>query len=79
MSSGLHPPPYGIVRTTDFMFDGMLTLVCVSGIADQGELLIVALIVFGCVTKSKLDNAYGCKHSLPDGIVTQSLCVCHST
>ena len=75
----LASPPNGIVRTADFMFEGMLTLVCVSGMADQGELLVVGLIVFGCVTKFKPDYAYGCRHSLPDGIVTQYLSVCHST
>ena len=47
--------------------------------ADQDELLVVALFVFGCVSKSKLDNAYGCRRSLPDGIVAQCLFICHST
>ena len=35
----------------------------------NGELLIKAINVNDCVTKSKFDNVYGCKHSLPDGIM----------
>jgi len=34
-----------------------------------GSLLIPAINVNDCVTKSKFDNVYGCKHSLPDGIM----------
>jgi len=36
--------------------------------ADKGELLFPAINVNDCVTKSKFDNVYGCRHSLPDGI-----------
>jgi adenosylhomocysteinase len=35
----------------------------------SGELLIKAINVNDCVTKSKFDNVYGCKHSLPDGLM----------
>jgi adenosylhomocysteinase len=35
----------------------------------KGELLIPAINVNDSVTKSKFDNLYGCKHSLPDGIM----------
>ena len=34
-----------------------------------GTLLIPAINVNDSVTKSKFDNLYGCKHSLPDGIM----------
>jgi len=34
----------------------------------KGELLFPAINVNDSVTKSKFDNLYGCKHSLPDGI-----------
>jgi len=34
-----------------------------------GGLLFPAINVNDCVTKSKFDNLYGCKHSLPDGIM----------
>eukprot|EP00916_Digyalum_oweni_P019532 GHVL01032507.1.p1 GENE.GHVL01032507.1~~GHVL01032507.1.p1 ORF type:complete len:475 (+),score=127.11 GHVL01032507.1:31-1455(+) len=37
--------------------------------ADRGELLFPALNVNDCVTKSKFDNIYGCRHSLPDGLM----------
>merc|ERR1712022_104294 len=37
--------------------------------ARGGELLIKAINVNDCVTKSKFDNVYGCRHSLPDGIM----------
>jgi adenosylhomocysteinase len=36
--------------------------------ADKGSLLFPAINVNDSVTKSKFDNLYGCKHSLPDGI-----------
>ncbi len=36
--------------------------------ADRGELLFPAINVNDAVTKSKFDNVYGCRHSLPDGI-----------
>ena len=37
--------------------------------ADKGELLMRAINVNDSVTKQKFDNIYGCKHSLPDGIM----------
>merc|ERR1740129_2264993 len=36
--------------------------------AKEGNLLFPAINVNDAVTKSKFDNLYGCKHSLPDGI-----------
>ena len=36
--------------------------------AADGELLFPAVNVNDSVTKSKFDNIYGCRHSLPDGI-----------
>ena len=35
---------------------------------EKGELLFQAVNVNDSVTKSKFDNVYGCRHSLPDGI-----------
>jgi len=35
----------------------------------MGELLMAAINVNDAVTKSKFDNVYGCRHSLPDGIM----------
>ena len=35
---------------------------------EKGELLFPAFNVNDAVTKSKFDNKYGCRHSLPDGI-----------
>ena len=35
----------------------------------KGELLLRAINVNDCVTKQKFDNVYGCKHSLPDGLM----------
>lgn len=35
----------------------------------DGSLLIPAINVNDSVTKSKFDNVYGCRHSLPDGIM----------
>jgi len=37
--------------------------------AKKGDLLFPAINVNDCVTKSKFDNVYGCRHSLPDGIM----------
>merc|ERR1719162_2220827 len=37
--------------------------------ATKGELLFPAINVNDCVTKSKFDNVFGCRHSLPDGIM----------
>ena len=36
--------------------------------SQKGELLFPAINVNDSVTKSKFDNLYGCKHSLPDGL-----------
>jgi len=36
--------------------------------AQKGELLFPCINVNDSVTKSKFDNLYGCKHSLPDGL-----------
>jgi len=36
--------------------------------SNANELLFPAINVNDCVTKSKFDNLYGCKHSLPDGL-----------
>src|SRR5260370_22921100 len=35
---------------------------------DAGTLLFPAINVNDSVTKSKFDNIYGCRHSLPDGL-----------
>ena len=37
--------------------------------AESNELLMAAINVNDSVTKSKFDNIYGCRHSLPDGIM----------
>merc|ERR1711967_130223 len=37
--------------------------------ASKGELLFPAININDCVTKSKFDNVYGCRHSLPDSIM----------
>ena len=37
--------------------------------AANGELLLSAINVNDCVTKQKFDNIYGCRHSLPDGLM----------
>jgi adenosylhomocysteinase len=37
--------------------------------ANSGRLLFPAINVNDSVTKSKFDNIYGCRHSLPDGIM----------
>jgi adenosylhomocysteinase len=37
--------------------------------AEKGTLLFPAINVNDSVTKSKFDNVYGCRHSLPDGIM----------
>jgi len=37
--------------------------------ANEGKLLFPAINVNDSVTKSKFDNVYGCRHSLPDGIM----------
>merc|ERR1712035_247697 len=37
--------------------------------AKENRLLFPAINVNDSVTKSKFDNVYGCRHSLPDGIM----------
>ncbi len=37
--------------------------------AKEGQLLFPAINVNDSVTKSKFDNIYGCRHSLPDGLM----------
>merc|ERR1712014_377684 len=37
--------------------------------AKENRLLFPAINVNDAVTKSKFDNVYGCRHSLPDGIM----------
>lgn len=37
--------------------------------SQRGELLVKAINVNDSVTKQKFDNIYGCKHSLPDGLM----------
>merc|ERR1719242_1444941 len=37
--------------------------------AKKGELLFPSININDCVTKSKFDNVYGCRHSLTDGIM----------
>ena len=37
--------------------------------AQKGELIMRAINVNDSVTKQKFDNIYGCKHSLPDGLM----------
>jgi adenosylhomocysteinase len=37
--------------------------------AEKGELMLRAINVNDSVTKQKFDNIYGCKHSLPDGLM----------
>lgn len=37
--------------------------------ASEKKLLFPCINVNDCVTKSKFDNVYGCRHSLPDGIM----------
>jgi adenosylhomocysteinase len=39
---------------------------------EAGKLLFPAINVNDSVTKSKFDNVYGCRHSLPDGIMRAS-------
>jgi adenosylhomocysteinase len=39
---------------------------------EAGELLFPAINVNDSVTKSKFDNVYGCRHSLPDGLMRAS-------
>jgi len=38
-------------------------------LAEERKLLFPAININDSVTKSKFDNIYGCRHSLPDGIM----------
>jgi hypothetical protein len=42
---------------------------CAYGLQASNSLLFPAINVNDSVTKSKFDNVYGCRHSLPDGIM----------
>merc|ERR1712199_60048 len=52
--------------TTNAEFKCVLQL---KEMAAKGELLFPAINVNDCVTKSKFDNVFGCRHSLPDSIM----------
>lgn len=41
----------------------------VTRMAESGELLFPVININDSVTKTKFDNVYGCKHSLPDGLM----------
>lgn len=41
-------------------------------LAEERKLLFPAINVNDSVTKSKFDNIYGCRHSLPDGLMRAS-------
>src|SRR6185312_8169140 len=55
----------GIRGVTEETTTGVLRLY---QLAEQGQLLFPAINVNDSVTKSKFDNKYGIRHSLPDGI-----------
>ncbi len=55
----------GIRGVTEETTTGVLRLY---QLAEQGQLLFPAINVNDAVTKSKFDNKYGIRHSLPDGI-----------
>lgn len=55
----------GIVGVSEETTTGVHRL---AQLAEQGELLFPAINVNDSVTKSKFDNRYGIRHSLPDGI-----------
>lgn len=54
-----------IVGVSEETTTGVLRL---ERMAANKELLFPAINVNDCVTKSKFDNVYGCRHSLPDGL-----------
>jgi len=56
----------GVKGVSEETTTGVLRL---NQLADRGELLFPAINVNDSVTKSKFDNVYGCRHSLPDGIM----------
>ncbi len=59
----------GVKGVSEETTTGVLRL---NQLADQDELLFPAINVNDSVTKSKFDNIYGCRHSLPDGIMRAS-------
>jgi len=56
----------GVKGVSEETTTGVLRL---NQLAERGELLFPAINVNDSVTKSKFDNVYGCRHSLPDGIM----------
>jgi len=59
----------GVKGVSEETTTGVLRL---NQLAAAGELLFPAINVNDSVTKSKFDNIYGCRHSLPDGIMRAS-------
>ncbi len=59
----------GVKGVSEETTTGVLRL---NQLAERGELLFPAMNVNDSVTKSKFDNIYGCRHSLPDGIMRAS-------
>ena len=55
----------GILGVSEETTTGVLRL---RELSESGELLFPAVNVNDSVTKSKFDNLYGCRHSLPDGL-----------
>jgi hypothetical protein len=47
----------------------LVLLMIACNVQAAGNLLFPAINVNDSVTKSKFDNVYGCRHSLPDGIM----------
>merc|ERR1719410_2870249 len=70
-----------VVGVSEETTTGVHRLVAMS---KKNELLMQAINVNDAVTKSKFDNVYGCRHSLPDGIMRatdvmlagKTVCVC---
>ena len=56
----------GVKGVSEETTTGVLRL---NQLAERGDLLFPAINVNDSVTKSKFDNVYGCRHSLPDGIM----------
>lgn len=56
----------GLIGVSEETTTGVLRL---NQMAKAGELLIKAINVNDSVTKQKFDNIYGCRHSLPDGLM----------
>jgi len=59
----------GIKGVSEETTTGVLRL---TQMEERGTLLFPAINVNNSVTKSKFDNVYGCRHSLPDGIMRAS-------